>query len=379
MRHVIRNLAFVLAVTTVWATAPGTARAQKKEAQLEKIHVLLVIDTESDLTESVLKDKENMEELFRNNVPKNRYTIAVLEGKDVTPGNVVEYFRDLKIGPNEGLVFYYSGHAATWKDHTLVFGHNKKTRVLGRKLRRQQLINAMRLKEPALMVVLTDCCSDPQADEKRTGPGLTAGAPAPMEVTEISPLFRSLFFQHRGIVDITAATLDTSLGWDSLGGAFTIVLGNLLRKGPAYFKPADREFVTWKEFFIPLRDETNSIVEQYANAKKAKGEKPLQEKQVPKAFQLADEGEVPRPKWRLGLQVFDNDGNGVLIKRVFPGTPAEKAGLEAGDVLVAIDGQPVKGEDDFANAIDGSAGKIKVQVQRNGEALSREIKLDRLP
>jgi S1-C subfamily serine protease len=44
----------------------------------------------------------------------------------------------------------------------------------------------------------------------------------------------------------------------------------------------------------------------------------------------------------LGIRVATvTGGNGVLISRVDPGGPADKAGLQAGDVITAIDGQPV--------------------------------------
>jgi serine protease Do len=45
--------------------------------------------------------------------------------------------------------------------------------------------------------------------------------------------------------------------------------------------------------------------------------------------------------------------NGVIISSVTPGFPADKAGLKPGDIIVSIDGRPIKGGDDLINDIAG--------------------------
>jgi hypothetical protein len=49
----------------------------------------------------------------------------------------------------------------------------------------------------------------------------------------------------------------------------------------------------------------------------------------------------------VGAGVLDAPQGGVLIGRVVPGLPAERAGLHAGDVVVAVDGQPVRRAHDW--------------------------------
>src|SRR5207237_3879751 len=64
------------------------------------------------------------------------------------------------------------------------------------------------------------------------------------------------------------------------------------------------------------------------------------------------------------------------IVRIMPGTPAEKAGLKAGDVVTAVDGQSTKGwtADDAVSHIRGKAGTtVKLQVSRDGQTLSFDI------
>ena len=54
----------------------------------------------------------------------------------------------------------------------------------------------------------------------------------------------------------------------------------------------------------------------------------------------------------LGAAVADGD-EGALLAKVVPGSPAEEAGLEPGDVVVGIDGEAVAGAEDLVNAVAG--------------------------
>ena len=65
-------------------------------------------------------------------------------------------------------------------------------------------------------------------------------------------------------------------------------------------------------------------------------------------------------------------GDQIIIAGILPSTPAEKAGLKAGDVITAVDGQSTKGwtADDAVNHIRGKAGtQVQIQVSRNGQTL----------
>ena len=59
--------------------------------------------------------------------------------------------------------------------------------------------------------------------------------------------------------------------------------------------------------------------------------------------------------------------NGVVIEGVEPGSPAEKAGLKGGDVISAINGQPVKTGNDLVNPIASAAigSKVKITYYRD--------------
>ncbi len=63
----------------------------------------------------------------------------------------------------------------------------------------------------------------------------------------------------------------------------------------------------------------------------------------------------------LGVELKAEDG-ALLIVRVIPGSPAEKAGVVAGDRITAVDGQPTArySTDQAANLLQGEAGTVAV-------------------
>jgi hypothetical protein len=374
-----------LIVATTGAGSP--ARAQERARELDRLHVLFVGDTadaRKGFQDGVLADRATVERAFRLRVPADRLTFTALVGADGKPDQVVDYYRNLKSGPNDGLVFYFSGHGGTFRDrtgrfvqHTIALGCNPPGGVLGRRMPRETVINAMRQKNPGLIVVLTDCCTN---NFTREVPIIITSPPPPVPPTEIDPLVRFLFFEHRGIVDVTAEEKEGAMGSNE-GGYFTLTFGRLLDQEPASFKPAEKDFVTWTVFADHLKRQTSRFFqEQYYRPQKAAGKEPEQEDQVPRIFQVPGGATVARPKWRFGVQTFDNGGSGVLVRRVFPGTPAARAGLEDGDVILSINGKALRSRADFADAVDNCDGTITVEVRKStGESARREIKLEALP
>lgn len=60
--------------------------------------------------------------------------------------------------------------------------------------------------------------------------------------------------------------------------------------------------------------------------------------------------------------------------------PARRAGLEAGDKLVRINGQPIKTWDDAANLINANPGKsLRIDIERNGVAREFDVVPDAVP
>jgi len=75
----------------------------------------------------------------------------------------------------------------------------------------------------------------------------------------------------------------------------------------------------------------------------------------------------------LGLK----EGKGILVGDVVKGSPAEKAGIEKNDVLVALDGYDIGGTRDFFNLMgERKAGeRIKIELIHRGEKKGVEVTL----
>src|SRR5208282_6849688 len=62
------------------------------------------------------------------------------------------------------------------------------------------------------------------------------------------------------------------------------------------------------------------------------------------------------------------------IGEVAAGTPASRAGLQAGDVIRSVDGQKIEYWDQFVDQVRGSGGKtLQVEVSRKGQAVNLTI------
>ncbi len=72
----------------------------------------------------------------------------------------------------------------------------------------------------------------------------------------------------------------------------------------------------------------------------------------------------PPPSPRLGIFIKKVEG-GVMIERVNKNSPAERSGLEEGDLIMAIDGQPVTDIDDL---------KINLLDKKQGEEVTLRVK-----
>jgi S1-C subfamily serine protease len=94
----------------------------------------------------------------------------------------------------------------------------------------------------------------------------------------------------------------------------------------------------------------------------------------PVTKQLADERNLPSDS---GVLIDSSDDR----PAVFPGSPADKAGLREGDEIVAIDDQPVNGDRDLAEQIlpHMPGDTIKLKVLRGDSTLEVDVTLGTLP
>ncbi|HET6583589.1 MAG TPA: trypsin-like peptidase domain-containing protein, partial [Nannocystaceae bacterium] len=101
--------------------------------------------------------------------------------------------------------------------------------------------------------------------------------------------------------------------------------------------------------------------------------------------QLRTKGKVSRGQLgvvisELGPELaktFDYEGKGVLVQDVKPNSPAAKAGLEDGDIVVALDGKPTEDAARFRMQIARTAPgtSVKLDVRRHGATKTITVEL----
>ena len=80
----------------------------------------------------------------------------------------------------------------------------------------------------------------------------------------------------------------------------------------------------------------------------------------------------------IGIKLDENEDDEIVVKAPVDGSPAEEAGVESGDVLVAVDGESVKGEDleEIGRMVKGVEGtNVDLTMLRDEE--EREFTVER--
>ncbi len=83
----------------------------------------------------------------------------------------------------------------------------------------------------------------------------------------------------------------------------------------------------------------------------------------------------------LGLTTSAAPGGGAQVQQATAGGPAQRAGLEPGDIVTRVDGEDVQDPDDIATAIENDApgDEIDVTVRRGGDERTVTVKLGERP
>jgi predicted metalloprotease with PDZ domain len=82
---------------------------------------------------------------------------------------------------------------------------------------------------------------------------------------------------------------------------------------------------------------------------------------------------------QLGVYFGVEDGEGALISDVEKDAPAEKAGLKAGDVIVAVDGNDIEDTGDLVEAISEKeeGDQVKIDVIRDRKQMSFDVEVEK--
>jgi putative serine protease PepD len=90
---------------------------------------------------------------------------------------------------------------------------------------------------------------------------------------------------------------------------------------------------------------------------------------------------IKRPYLGVETAADPSHPNGATVASVVPGGPADKGGIQTGDVITKVDGKPVRDPADVASAIVGAnpGDKVSVEVERNGLTEGLDVTLGTRP
>lgn len=68
-------------------------------------------------------------------------------------------------------------------------------------------------------------------------------------------------------------------------------------------------------------------------------------------------------------------GRGLMVMKILPGSNAERAGLQTGDLLLTLDGEPLKDNIDLIYALKqkNPDDKMTLIVERHGKTMNVEV------
>jgi serine protease DegQ len=100
--------------------------------------------------------------------------------------------------------------------------------------------------------------------------------------------------------------------------------------------------------------------------------------------QLVNYGQVQRGQLGIVIQdltpalakVLDLDvTEGAVVPQVIEDSPAEKAGIQPGDVIVAVDGRPVRGAADLRNQVglERPGARVRLELWRDGKQRTVDV------
>jgi S1-C subfamily serine protease len=97
-----------------------------------------------------------------------------------------------------------------------------------------------------------------------------------------------------------------------------------------------------------------------------------------------DDEKKPAPtakKGYLGIRFEIEEGKGAVIQEIMPSSPAEKAGLKVGDVIVKVGKTEVKDEDTLRESVgDMKPGdKLTVVLKRDGKEQTMDVTVGEKP
>ncbi len=214
------------------------------------------------------------------------------------------------------------------------------------------------------------------SDSLRPGePAIAIGNPLGLEfsrtVTQgiISATERSVPVEtEMGEWELNLIQTDAAINPGNSGGALINIDGKVIGIPSLKFAQTVQGSIEGMGFAIPVNDAIPVIEDLIANG---------EVKRPQMGIYFLDLTEIPSQHWQGTLNLPADIKQGVIIREVQPGGPADKAGLQALDVLVKIDGQEIANSMDLRKALYAKniGDTIEVTFYRDGLPLTENVEL----
>jgi len=213
-----------------------------------KLHLVLCINTEiGDIGQSCSVDQRAMEVEFREiakaiGIPFEKY---VVNGEKFTKDNAEQTLNGMKVGKNDVVVFYYSGHGFRWSNQTdkfpqLDMRYSEYTPLSEKTaLPLSDVFTKITSKGGRLNLILSDCCNSDVGRNQVTSQTFMAGRS--FQGAEIDKL-KKLFVNSSGNLIITGSSPGEYSWCNSNGGFFTLSFIQALKEEIGYMRT---EAPTW--------------------------------------------------------------------------------------------------------------------------------------
>jgi hypothetical protein len=349
-----------------------TVTASTQQAVAQKIHLVIAADTNASGGVGAITqiDQYNIKQLFQTNIPDPQLNIVTIPAEKMKQSEIFQIIDSLEISNEDTLIFYYSGHGAFDRQNQQQFLQLS----LGN-LYRSELLKQIIQKSPRLSVLLTDCCNvqvDGVPPNERTGKEINFPQ-------EISPLFKSLFVYCKGVVDITSSKLGEysfcdNRKKDNRGSCFTYPLIDLMNTNK------DNAQMDWGKLVEELAPKVNdAFKELYPNGHTASGQmsQTIVAVDYPGKNLPTEEKEKEKKNYRFGVRAAPHQGGGMRMLEIINDSPAQRSGLEVGDVILEINGKTINTEQEYSDAVDASEKKMQVKLinVRDNKTITPTIEL----
>jgi len=240
-------------------------------ATLGRLYVIVATMDNDETFGKVAENNSNViSRLFRANVAQKAVTVLKIPAENISRQTVLSLITNLPLREDDAVAFYYSGKGNRDNRHGQYFEFSASKE----ECYRSEVLSAILAKKVRLCVLLSDLCDSvvanqppvvsaaPSEEPAEKPEGTVNGkaheenvssekVPEPESAAETSPLFFSLFFYSRGVVDIHSAAMgQASCAGHNEIGKFTEVFAGLLNVNRS-------KMLSWRWMFPYLREGTS--------------------------------------------------------------------------------------------------------------------------